>query len=41
MSNLIVFTFDNETEAERMRDELVKMQKQQIISLEDAAVVIR
>jgi len=41
MSNLIVFTFDNETEAERMRDELAKMQKQQIISLEDAAVVIR
>ena len=41
MSNLIVFTFDNETEAERMRDELVKMQKQQLISLEDAAVVIR
>ena len=41
MSNLIVFTFDNETEAERMRDELVKMQKQKLISLEDAAVVIR
>jgi uncharacterized membrane protein len=41
MSNLIVFTFDNETEAERMRDELAKMQKQQLISLEDAAVVIR
>ena len=41
MSNLIVFTFDNETEAERMRDSLVSMQKQQIISLEDAAVVIR
>ena len=41
MSNLIVFTFDNETEAERMRDTLVSMQKQQIISLEDAAVVIR
>ena len=41
MSNLIVFTFDNETEAEKMRDTLVSMQKQKIISLEDAAVVIR
>jgi uncharacterized membrane protein len=41
MANLIVFTFDNETEAERMRDTLVDMQKQQIITLQDAAVVIR
>jgi uncharacterized membrane protein len=41
MANLIVFAFDNETEAERMRDSLVDMQKQQIITLQDAAVVIR
>jgi len=41
MANLIVFAFDNETEAERMRDTLVNMQKQKIISLQDAAVVIR
>lgn len=41
MSNLIVFTFDNEAEGERMRDTRVSIQKQQIISLEDAAVVIR
>ena len=41
MANLIVFAFDNETEAERMRDTLVDMQKQQIITLQDAAVVIR
>ena len=41
MANLIVFAFDNETEAERMRDTLVAMQKQQIITLQDAAVVIR
>ena len=41
MANLIVFAFDNETEAERMRDKLVDMQKQQIIILQDAAVVIR
>ena len=37
MANLIVFAFDNETEAERMRDTLVDMQKQEIISLQDAA----
>ena len=41
MANLIVFAFDNETEAERMRDKLVDLQKQQIITLQDAAVVIR
>lgn len=41
MSNLIVFTFDNEAEGERMWDTRVSIQKQQIISLEDAAVVIR
>jgi uncharacterized membrane protein len=41
MANLIVFTFDNESEAERMRDTLVSMQKMELISLEDAAVVIR
>ena len=41
MSNLIVFTFDNETEAERMRDALVGMQKQHLLTLEDAAVVVR
>jgi len=41
MANLLVFTFDNETEAESMRDALVDMQKQKIITLEDAAVVVR
>ena len=41
MANLIVFVFDNETEAERMRDKLVEMQKQDLITLQDAAVVIR
>ena len=41
MANLIVFAFDNETEAERMRDKLVEMQKQDLITLQDAAVVIR
>ena len=41
MSDLIVFAFDNETGANEMRDELIKLQKQQLIELEDAAVVIR
>jgi uncharacterized membrane protein len=41
MSNLFVFAFDNETDAFRMRDALVGMQKQHIIELEDAAVVVR
>jgi uncharacterized membrane protein len=41
MANLIVFAFNNETEAERMRDKLVSMQKQEIITLQDAAVVVR
>lgn len=41
MSELIVFTFKNETGAEEMRDALVKMQKQHLITLEDAAVVVR
>lgn len=41
MSELIVFAFDTETGAEEMRTALVGMQKQQLIQLEDAAVVIR
>lgn len=41
MADMIVFAFDNEGDAERMRDKLVSMQKQQLITLEDAAVVIR
>ena len=41
MSELFVFAFDNPTGAEEMRDALVEMQKQRIITLEDAAVVVR
>jgi uncharacterized membrane protein len=41
MSELIVFTFKNETDAEEMRDALGKMQKQHLITLDDAAVVVR
>jgi len=41
MSDLIVLSFDNEANAFQMRDKLVNMQKQQVISLADAAIVIR
>ena len=41
MSNLIVIAFDNEYGAENTRDELVNLQKQGLIKLDDAAVVIR
>ncbi len=41
MSDLIVLAFDNENGAIQMRDKLAMLQKQQIIELADAAVVIR
>jgi uncharacterized membrane protein len=41
MSTLIVVAFDNETGAFEMRDALGRMQKQQLLKLEDAAVVVR
>ena len=41
MANLVVFAFKDETGAEQMRDELIRMQKMQLISLADAAVVVR
>jgi len=41
MSDLIVLAFDNDTDAFKMRDELVDLQKQEVISLSDAAVVVR
>lgn len=41
MSDLIVVAFDNETGAENMRDALVGMQKRHLVTLEDAAVVVR
>lgn len=40
MSELIVIAFDNETGAEKMRDDLQKLKKEHLISLKDAAVVI-
>lgn len=41
MSDLIVLAFKNDTDAFKMRDELIELQKQQVISLSDAAVVVR
>jgi uncharacterized membrane protein len=41
MSELIVFAFDNEQGAIDMRDALVGLQKQYLITLDDAAVVVR
>ena len=41
MSELIVFAFKTQTGAEEMRDALGKMQKEHLIELEDAAVVVR
>jgi uncharacterized membrane protein len=41
MSELIVFAFKTQTGAEEMRNALGKMQKEHLIELEDAAVVVR
>lgn len=41
MSTLIVVAFDDETGAFEMRDALKRMQKQHLLKLEDAAVVVR
>jgi len=41
MSELIVFAFKTETGAEEMRNALGQMQKEHLIELEDAAVVVR
>jgi uncharacterized membrane protein len=41
MSDLIVLTFKTETGAEEMRDDLMRLQKEHLITLDDAAVVVR
>ncbi len=41
MADLIVLAFDNEQGAAACRDELISLQKQQLIELEDAAIVVR
>lgn len=41
MSDLIVLAFEDEASAFQMRDKLLQMQKQQVITLADAAIVTR
>jgi uncharacterized membrane protein len=41
MSELVVFAFQNETGAGEMRDALVRLQKEYLVTLEDAAVAVR
>lgn len=41
MADLVVVAFDNATGAEEVRDAMVQMQKDHIVTLEDAAVVVR
>jgi uncharacterized membrane protein len=41
MSSLVVFAFKDEIGAEQMRDELAGLQKQHLITLSDAAVLVR
>jgi uncharacterized membrane protein len=41
MSTFVVIKFENETGADAMREELGRLQKQELIKLEDAAVVVR
>jgi uncharacterized membrane protein len=41
MATMVVLAFKDETGAAQMRDKLVELQKMQLISLADAAVVVR
>ena len=41
MSDLVVLAFDNETGAFEMRDAMARLQKEHLVALEDAAVVVR
>lgn len=41
MSDLVVVAFDTETGAEELRDEMVRLQKEYLVKLEDAAIVVR
>lgn len=41
MSNLIVITFDNEEEAGKVREAVRRLQRQDLISLDDSAVVVK
>ncbi|MFN2291620.1 MAG: DUF1269 domain-containing protein [Anaerolineae bacterium] len=41
MTELVVVAFDNQTGAAEMRDALIELQKQKLVTLDDAAVVVR
>lgn len=41
MSDLVVVAFDNETDAERLQADMKRLQKEHVVTLEDAAIVIR
>jgi uncharacterized membrane protein len=41
MSDLVVFAFKDETGAQAMGDKIKSLQKQELIKLEDAAIVVR
>ena len=41
MTELVVVAFDSETGAAEMRDALIDLQKQELVTLDDAAVVVR
>lgn len=41
MSNLIVITFDGPNEAEKVRETIRSVQKQDLISLDDSAIVVK
>ncbi len=41
MSDLVVVAFDNDTDAEKLQAEMKRLQKEHLITLEDAAVVVR
>jgi uncharacterized membrane protein len=41
MSQVVVLAFDNEIDAGRMRDDLLQMQREHLIDLEEAAVVVK
>lgn len=41
MSDLVVIAFDNESDAEVMQAEMARLQAEHLITLEDAAVVVR
>ena len=41
MSDLVVVAFDNEPDAEKLQAEMKRLQREHLVTLEDAAVVVR